>query len=61
MAGRLAEDPNVTVAVLEAGEPLLDDPKILLGGGFGSTWGNLKVSLQTCTPRCHANPFDVAV
>ncbi|KAJ3479105.1 hypothetical protein NLI96_g9295 [Meripilus lineatus] len=44
VAGRLAEDPNVTVAVLEAGEPLLDDPKILLGGGFGSTWGDSKVS-----------------
>ena len=45
MAGRLAEDPDGSVAVLEAGEANLSDPLILRGGQFGATWGNPKVSI----------------
>ncbi|KAJ3479106.1 hypothetical protein NLI96_g9296 [Meripilus lineatus] len=56
VAGRLAEDPEISVAVLEAGEALLDDPKILLGGGFGSTWGNPKYDWAfTTVPQTHEN------
>ncbi|KAI0955877.1 hypothetical protein AcV7_006420 [Taiwanofungus camphoratus] len=45
VASHLVEDPNTSVLVLEAGEPNIDDPKILLGGGFGSTFGDPKVRL----------------
>ena len=54
VAGRLAENPEVSVAVLEAGEPLLDDPKILLGGGFASTWGDPKVG---CSLIIYPHPW----
>ncbi|THH28509.1 hypothetical protein EUX98_g5668 [Antrodiella citrinella] len=40
VAGRLAEDPNVSVAVLEAGGANLDDPNILRLGTYGSTFLN---------------------
>ena len=43
VAARLVEDPNVTVVVLEGGEANLNDPKILLGCSFGSTFGDPKV------------------
>lgn len=39
--------------VLEAGEPNLDDPKILLGGQLGVTWGDKKV----CTMINDYSPF----
>ena len=35
LAGRLSEDPSISVAVLEAGECNLDDPNILIPGQFG--------------------------
>lgn len=44
VAARLVEDPSISVAVLEAGEPNFDDPLILLCGQFAATWGNPKVS-----------------
>ncbi|KAH8099870.1 GMC oxidoreductase [Cristinia sonorae] len=40
VAARLAEDPSVSVVVLEAGAANLNDPKILLGGSFGATWSD---------------------
>lgn len=43
LAARLSEDPSITVAVLEAGEANLDDPKILIPGQFGYTFGQPKV------------------
>ncbi|KAL0952821.1 hypothetical protein HGRIS_007046 [Hohenbuehelia grisea] len=42
LAARLTEDPNITVVVLEAGEPNLDDPKILIPSQLGATFGNPK-------------------
>ena len=45
LAGRLSEDPSISILVLEAGESNLDDPNILLPGQFGKTFGNPKVRI----------------
>ncbi|KAH9928307.1 GMC oxidoreductase [Fomitopsis serialis] len=44
IAARLLENTDSSVLVLEAGAPNLDDPKILLGGGWGSTFTDPKFS-----------------
>ena len=48
-AGRLSEDPSITVAVIEAGESNLDDPNILVPGQFGKTFGNPKARVSSTT------------
>ncbi|KAH9927654.1 GMC oxidoreductase [Fomitopsis serialis] len=56
IAARLLETTDSTVLVLEAGAPNLDDPKILLGGGFGSTFGDAKYDWGfLTTPQKHCN------
>ncbi|PCH42171.1 GMC oxidoreductase [Wolfiporia cocos MD-104 SS10] len=56
VANRLVEDPFKSVLVLEAGEANLDDPKILLGGGFGSIFGDEKYDWAfTTLPQKYAN------
>ncbi|GLB44235.1 putative gmc oxidoreductase [Lyophyllum shimeji] len=42
LAARLSENPLVTVAVLEAGEGTVGDPKIAIPAQFGSTLGDPK-------------------
>ncbi|KAJ7500951.1 GMC oxidoreductase [Mycena galericulata] len=42
LASRLSEDPAVTVAVLEAGEAHMGDPKILVPGQFGKSLADSK-------------------
>ncbi|KAI0306213.1 hypothetical protein B0F90DRAFT_1808660 [Multifurca ochricompacta] len=39
VAARLSEDPSLSVLVLEAGEPNLNDPAILLPSSYGSHFG----------------------
>jgi choline dehydrogenase-like flavoprotein len=39
VATRLSEDPSVSVLVLEAGAPNLNDPEILIPAVFGSQVG----------------------
>jgi choline dehydrogenase-like flavoprotein len=51
LAGRLSEDPSLSILVLEAGESNLDDPNILLPGQFGKTFGNPKVRIKYSTPN----------
>ncbi|KAI0964628.1 hypothetical protein AcW1_001404 [Taiwanofungus camphoratus] len=56
VASRLVEDPDKSVLVLEAGQPNLNDPKILYGGGFGSTFGDAKYDWgHTTVPQKHCN------
>ncbi|KZT72989.1 GMC oxidoreductase [Daedalea quercina L-15889] len=56
IAARLLEHTDNSVLVLEAGEPNLDDPKILLGGGWGSTVGDSKYDWAfMTTPQVHCN------
>ncbi|KZT66296.1 GMC oxidoreductase [Daedalea quercina L-15889] len=54
-ASRLVEYfPDRSVLILEAGESNLDDPKILLGGQFGSTFGDPKYDwIFTTKPQKH--------
>ncbi len=40
VAGRLSEDPNVVVGVIEAGAARLDDPSILTPAAFPTLVGN---------------------
>ncbi|TFK47199.1 GMC oxidoreductase [Heliocybe sulcata] len=42
LAARLTEDPSISVTVLEAGPPNLEDPKILIPGQFGATFSDPK-------------------
>ncbi|KIJ36239.1 GMC oxidoreductase [Sphaerobolus stellatus SS14] len=42
LAATLSQDPSISVVVLEAGEPNLDDPNILLLGQCGYTFGDPK-------------------
>ncbi|KAI0728960.1 GMC oxidoreductase [Fomitopsis betulina] len=57
VAGRLAErSKDSTILVLEAGEANCGDGKVLLGGTFGSTFGDLKYDWAfTTTPQKHSN------
>ncbi|KLO04946.1 GMC oxidoreductase [Schizopora paradoxa] len=56
VAARLSEDPNVTVAVLEAGSANLDDPLIDVPAQFGKQFGNPKYSWEYSTlPQKTAN------
>ncbi|KAH9934261.1 uncharacterized protein B0H18DRAFT_1114998 [Fomitopsis serialis] len=55
-ASRLVEGfPDRSVLVLEAGLPNLDDPRILLGGQFGGTFGDPKYDwIFTTKPQKHS-------
>ncbi|KAJ3538477.1 hypothetical protein NM688_g6515 [Phlebia brevispora] len=57
VAARLVEDPSVSVAVLEAGEALLNDPLILLSGQYARTYGNPKYDWlhKTVPQKCVNN------
>ncbi|KLO08735.1 GMC oxidoreductase [Schizopora paradoxa] len=56
VAARLSEDPNVTVAVLEAGPANLDDPLITIPVHFGKHFGNHKYDWDFSTvPQKSAN------
>ncbi|EPS97882.1 hypothetical protein FOMPIDRAFT_142301 [Fomitopsis schrenkii] len=57
VAGRLAErSEDSSILVLEAGEANYDDPKVLLGGTFGTTFGDPKYDWAfTTTPQKHSN------
>ncbi|KAF5376948.1 hypothetical protein D9615_007272 [Tricholomella constricta] len=51
LAARLSEDPSVTVAVLEAGENTIGDPKIAIPGQFGLTLGDPKYDWSFMTTK----------
>ncbi|KAJ7596305.1 alcohol oxidase [Mycena floridula] len=56
LAGRLTEDPNTTVLVLEAGESHLGDPLVDLPGAFGMQLGNPKYDwVHQTVPQKNAN------
>ncbi|KAL0952842.1 hypothetical protein HGRIS_007067 [Hohenbuehelia grisea] len=42
LAARLSENPSISVAVLEVGQENFDEPKILIPGQFGATFGDPK-------------------
>ena|SRR5882672_4799562 len=48
VAARLSEDPSISVAVLEAGPPNLDDPKIIIPAQLTKTFTDPQVSY--CVP-----------
>jgi choline dehydrogenase-like flavoprotein len=53
---RLAEDPNITVGVLEAGEYVPDEPNINVPGYFGRTLGDPRYDwAYLTTPQKHVN------
>ncbi|KAH9053670.1 alcohol oxidase [Lactarius vividus] len=56
VAVRLSEDPSVSVLVLEAGSPNLNDPAILTTARFGSHFGNPQYDWGfTTVPQTNAN------
>ncbi|KAH9928320.1 GMC oxidoreductase [Fomitopsis serialis] len=56
IASRLLENTESSVLVLEAGQPNLDDPKILLGAQWGGTFGDPKYDwIFETTPQKHCN------
>lgn len=57
VAGRLVQNTDKSVLVLEAGEANLDDPKILLGGAtWGANFGNPKYDWAfKTTPQKYSN------
>jgi len=50
-AARLSEDPSISVAVLEAGSPNLDDPKIIIPAQLTKTFTDPQVFAlpKTCS------------
>ncbi|KAI9442041.1 alcohol oxidase [Lactarius psammicola] len=56
VATRLSEDPSVSVLVIEAGSPNLNDPAILTTAKFGSQFGNPQYDWGFKTvPQANAN------
>ncbi|KAF8958575.1 GMC oxidoreductase [Flammula alnicola] len=56
LATRLSEESSVTVLVLEAGQPNLDDPNISMPGQFGGTFGNPQYDWEfKTTKQKHSN------
>ncbi|KAI0248897.1 alcohol oxidase [Lactifluus subvellereus] len=56
VAARLSEDPSVSVLVLEAGSPNLNDPAILIPGLYGSQFGKSQYDWGFSTvPQVNAN------
>ncbi|TFY63801.1 hypothetical protein EVJ58_g3037 [Rhodofomes roseus] len=56
IASRLLETTDSSILVLEAGQPNLDDPKILLGAQWGATFGDPKYDwLFESTPQKYCN------
>ncbi|KAI9439676.1 alcohol oxidase [Lactarius indigo] len=56
VAARLSEDPSVSVLVLEAGSPNLNDPAILTTARFGSHFRNPRYDWAfTTVPQTNAN------
>ncbi|KAJ3512055.1 hypothetical protein NLJ89_g3742 [Agrocybe chaxingu] len=56
LAARLAEDPSLSVLVLEAGQENLNDPKIDMPGQYGQTFGDAKYDWGFSTvkqPHCN--------
>jgi choline dehydrogenase-like flavoprotein len=62
IAGRLAEDPNITVGVLEAGKDHRGDPLIDMPLGFPNTFENpdydwnFYTEPQVCMTCCQRGP-----
>jgi choline dehydrogenase-like flavoprotein len=52
LAARLTENPDITVAVLEAGEHNIGESLIDVPGQFGQTFGNPKVFTKADNRSC---------
>jgi choline dehydrogenase-like flavoprotein len=55
LANRLSADPSISVALVEAGPTVFDDPRVKLVSPISPAWGSELDWNYTTTPQIYAN------